>query len=77
MYSIYSQGSGKTLAFGLPILAQLLSHRERLTDSKEHSVFALVLEPTRELAVQVARHLRAAARFTDIRVQFLDYAFTY
>jgi len=52
-------GTGKTAAFGLPILSRL-----------EHStgtLRALVLEPTRELAAQVETSLRDFARFTNLR----------
>ncbi len=48
-------GSGKTLAFGLPLLAKIEPSALRTQ--------ALVLCPTRELADQVAKDLRAAARF--------------
>ena len=48
-------GSGKTLAFGLPLLAKIEPAALRTQ--------ALVLCPTRELADQVAKELRAAARF--------------
>ena len=48
-------GSGKTLAFGLPLLAKVEPAALRAQ--------ALVLCPTRELADQVAKDLRAAARF--------------
>ena len=48
-------GSGKTLAFGLPLLAKVEPAALRTQ--------ALVLCPTRELADQVAKDLRAAARF--------------
>ncbi len=48
-------GSGKTLAFGLPLLAKIEPAALRIQ--------ALVLCPTRELADQVAKELRAAARF--------------
>ncbi|MFO0451080.1 MAG: DEAD/DEAH box helicase, partial [Pseudomonadota bacterium] len=48
-------GSGKTLAFGLPLLAKIEPAALRAQ--------ALVLCPTRELADQVAKDLRAAARF--------------
>ena len=41
-------GSGKTAAFALPVLEQLL-HRDR----RVSATAALVLTPTRELAVQV------------------------
>jgi ATP-independent RNA helicase DbpA len=48
-------GSGKTLAFGLPLLSKIEPAALRAQ--------ALVLCPTRELADQVAKDLRAAARF--------------
>jgi len=43
-------GTGKTAAFGLPIL-------DTLKDSKDNKVQALILAPTRELAVQVCDEL--------------------
>src|SRR5918912_2121636 len=43
-------GSGKTAAFGLPIVEYV--------DPSEHSVQALVLTPTRELCIQVTQALR-------------------
>ena len=43
---IAQTGTGKTAAFGLPLLAHV--------DSAERHVQALVLTPTRELAIQVA-----------------------
>ncbi|WP_419846972.1 DEAD/DEAH box helicase [Candidatus Poriferisocius sp.] len=48
-------GSGKTLAFGLPMV-------ENLSRADSHWVRGLVLVPTRELAVQVAKELRPLAR---------------
>ncbi|KDO34308.1 hypothetical protein SPRG_19122 [Saprolegnia parasitica CBS 223.65] len=45
-------GSGKTLAFGLPVLHHLLSHPEQ-----EKKCRALILTPTRELAMQITEHL--------------------
>jgi ATP-independent RNA helicase DbpA len=50
-------GSGKTVAFGLPLLARL--------DPRRFEVQALVLCPTRELADQVAQELRRLARAED------------
>eukprot|EP00039_Didymoeca_costata_P010369 m.139617 g.139617 ORF g.139617 m.139617 type:complete len:351 (+) comp14802_c0_seq1:78-1130(+) len=44
-------GSGKTLAFGLPIIAQLL------TAGEVKGLQALIMTPTRELAIQVREHL--------------------
>jgi len=52
-------GSGKTLAFGLPILHRLLELEDAGTPAE--GLFALIIAPTRELASQVASHLRALA----------------
>jgi ATP-dependent RNA helicase RhlE len=53
-------GSGKTAAFLLPILQRFLDHPGKGTR-------ALILAPTRELAAQIADHLKALARHTPIR----------
>jgi ATP-dependent RNA helicase RhlE len=54
-------GSGKSAAFGLPIISQLMN-RPR---GKTH---ALILAPTRELAEQICEHLTALAKHTTVRV---------
>jgi superfamily II DNA/RNA helicase len=48
-------GTGKTLAFGIPILERL-----RIGTRESNAPRALVVVPTRELAIQVADDLRAA-----------------
>ncbi|KAF8137229.1 P-loop containing nucleoside triphosphate hydrolase protein [Boletus edulis] len=53
-------GSGKTLAYGLPILHRILSQPRR--PSQKRSLQALILAPTRELALQVSDHLSAFSR---------------
>lgn len=55
-HSYPPQGSGKTLAYGLPILHYLLS-QPRPHPNKRRPVRALILAPTRELAMQVSSHL--------------------
>ncbi len=52
-------GTGKTAAFGLPLIQQI---------DRSKPLEAMILVPTRELAVQVAEELRDLARFTPIRV---------
>jgi superfamily II DNA/RNA helicase len=57
-------GSGKTLAFGLPTLTRLAGLRAR-----PHKPLALVLVPTRELAMQVEDSLRPYARSMRLRIR--------
>jgi ATP-dependent RNA helicase RhlE len=52
-------GTGKTAAFALPVLQRLGSRG---------ALRCLVLEPTRELAIQVETSIRNLARMTDLRV---------
>jgi ATP-dependent RNA helicase RhlE len=56
-------GTGKTAAFGLPILHKLLGQQ-----GKQHVVRALILSPTRELAAQIEESLKAYAKHTKIKV---------
>ncbi|WP_339725580.1 DEAD/DEAH box helicase [uncultured Paraglaciecola sp.] len=56
-------GTGKTAAFALPILQQLLSHRLMLGPIR-----ALVLTPTRELAQQVYKSFLRYAENTPLKV---------
>lgn len=61
------KGSGKTLAFGLPMLNELASK------TYDHDgVMGLVLVPTRELALQVVDHLKKAGSLITNKVS-LDY----
>ncbi len=53
-------GTGKTAAFALPILSRLGKHQQGTPR-------VLILEPTRELAMQVDEAFRDYAKFTDLR----------
>jgi ATP-dependent RNA helicase DeaD len=55
-------GSGKTAAFGFPILQNLID------DSKRGNVQTLVLTPTRELAIQVADAISQYGRYLQVEV---------
>ncbi|QYJ87158.1 DEAD/DEAH box helicase [Shewanella mesophila] len=59
-------GTGKTAAFGLPILQQLLDAGVSAQD--QHDVKALILVPTRELALQVQSSLQGLSQHTMLRV---------
>lgn len=52
-------GTGKTAAFALPIIQRLAAHG---------TLRCLILEPTRELALQVEEAFHKYAKFTDLRV---------
>lgn len=58
-------GTGKTAAFGLPLIHHLLSEKER---PEAKTVRALILAPTRELASQIATNLRDFVRHTHLRI---------
>ena len=60
-------GTGKTAGFSLPIIQLLLEHASASMSPARHPVRALVLTPTRELAVQVAENVKAYARHTPLR----------
>jgi len=60
-------GTGKTAAFVLPILEQLLPSANTSFSPARHPVRALVLAPTRELAMQVGEMAAAYGRHTALR----------
>jgi ATP-dependent RNA helicase DeaD len=53
-------GSGKTVAFSLPLLQTI--------DVRDRRVQALVLAPTRELAVQITQEMRRVGAYTGVKV---------
>ncbi|HEY7978583.1 MAG TPA: DEAD/DEAH box helicase [Rhizomicrobium sp.] len=57
-------GTGKTAAFGLPLLQRLSQDR---TVAGPHGVRALILAPTRELAVQISDSLKTYGRHLHLR----------
>src|SRR5665647_711628 len=59
-------GTGKTAAFALPLLQRMMKHENASTSPARHPVRALVLLPTRELAVQVAEQVKIYAQYTKL-----------
>lgn len=59
---IAQTGTGKTLAFMLPLL-------QDLTFSKQKNPRVLILVPTRELVVQLVENIESFAKYTNIRVK--------
>jgi ATP-dependent RNA helicase RhlE len=60
-------GTGKTAGFSLPIIQRLLAHASTSASPARHPVRALILTPTRELAVQVAENVKAYSQHTPLR----------
>jgi ATP-dependent RNA helicase DDX24/MAK5 len=75
-------GSGKTLAYGLPIIDHILRLPAPVPskNSAKRKLQALILAPTRELALQVSQHLAKAAEgcvevpFTEVAAEAEDEA---
>ncbi|MDO8144212.1 DEAD/DEAH box helicase [Isoptericola sp. b408] len=63
-------GTGKTLGFGVPLLHRVAAPGEPEYDElpAPGKPQAIVVAPTRELAVQVAKDLEAASRGRDVRI---------
>lgn len=57
-------GTGKTAAFSIPIIQQLYHNKER---EQKRRIKALILTPTRELAIQISDCIREYAKYTGIR----------
>jgi ATP-dependent RNA helicase RhlE len=60
-------GTGKTAAFALPMLQKLLPFATPSPSPARHPVRALVLVPTRELAIQVEASVKAYAKHSHLR----------
>ncbi|WP_445670238.1 DEAD/DEAH box helicase [Paenibacillus sp. PL2-23] len=57
-------GTGKTAAFSLPIIQRL---SEQGQGGKQRLIRALILTPTRELALQISDNIHAYSRYVDLR----------
>ena len=65
LLGVAQTGTGKTAAFGIPILHQLyegISLRQT-----KRKVKALIVTPTRELAIQISESLTAYGKYTGLR----------
>ncbi len=60
-------GTGKTAAFALPLMERLKPYANTSTSPARHPVRALVLTPTRELAIQVHDNIVAYGKYLPLR----------
>lgn len=58
-------GTGKTAAFALPILQLLFDKQD--ASKKGKKIKALVVSPTRELAIQIAKNFETYSTYTNLR----------
>src|ERR1700753_2891205 len=65
LLGIAQTGTGKTAAFGIPLLQKLsIGH----VPPQPRQATALILAPTRELSVQIEQSLRTYGRFLNLRL---------
>ncbi len=64
LLALAQTGTGKTAAFALPVMQKLLTGHEL---RKSRSVRALILAPTRELAIQIHDSVRAYGRHLHLK----------
>ena len=60
-------GTGKTAAFALPLIQRLLPFANTGTSPAKHPIRALILTPTRELAIQVEESVKAYCKHVPLR----------
>ncbi|MCB1957277.1 MAG: DEAD/DEAH box helicase, partial [Rhodocyclaceae bacterium] len=60
-------GTGKTAGFTLPLLHRLSKHANGSASPARHPVRALILAPTRELAMQVHESVQTYGKFMPLR----------
>jgi ATP-dependent RNA helicase RhlE len=59
-------GTGKTAAFAIPVL-QILHEQKLVSKEPNNTIKALILTPTRELAIQIKESLDAYGKFTGLK----------
>ncbi|HEY1166993.1 MAG TPA: DEAD/DEAH box helicase, partial [Chitinophaga sp.] len=64
-------GTGKTAAFALPLLQLLYQQPKEAATRGPRYVRALILTPTRELAIQIGDSFAAYGKFTDLKHQVI------
>jgi ATP-dependent RNA helicase DDX52/ROK1 len=67
LLAVAPTGSGKTLAFLIPVVDSIVQRR-RASDDKGHSLEAIVVAPTKELASQIVNEARKLCVGTGIKV---------
>ena len=69
-------GTGKTAGFALPILQRLQPYANTSPSPARHPVRALILAPTRELAIQVEEAIKEYGKYTGLALRAYSAAWT-
>ena len=59
-------GTGKTAAFAIPLLQLMHQQQQHETSQRHRPIKALILTPTRELAIQIEESFRAYGRYLNL-----------
>ena len=65
LLGVAQTGTGKTAAFAVPIIQQI--YNDHHTQGRHRKIKALVVTPTRELAIQIGESFTAYGKFTGIK----------
>jgi ATP-dependent RNA helicase RhlE len=60
-------GTGKTAAFAIPLLQLMHQQQQQQPTQRHRPIKALILTPTRELAIQIEESFRAYGRYVDLK----------
>ncbi|TWP26646.1 DEAD/DEAH box helicase [Apibacter muscae] len=63
LLGVAQTGTGKTAAFSIPIIQQL---HQNLTKNRGRNIKALILTPTRELAIQIEENIKEYSKYTNL-----------
>ena len=58
-------GTGKTAAFSIPIIQHI--HNSKTHENGRRKITALIVTPTRELAIQIGEHCSTYAKHTHVK----------
>lgn len=64
LLGVAQTGTGKTAAFSIPIIQQL---HQNLNKNRGRNIKALILTPTRELAIQIEENIKEYSKYTNLR----------
>jgi len=60
-------GTGKTAAFAIPMLQLMHEEQQQQSSKGRRNIQALILTPTRELAIQIEESFKAYGKYLDLR----------